>query len=115
MVDWTAGEIFHETPSLGYRRDKSHKKENRIFPSDHRVKCIRLLNFLLDNASALSCVLDRIHVRRTDKIKEAQYFELESYMTHAEQWYDCPSSKNMTKKVYLASDDFKVLDEAKLK
>ncbi|XP_078492580.1 alpha-(1,6)-fucosyltransferase-like isoform X2 [Ciona intestinalis] len=58
-----------------------------------------------------------IHVRRTDKISEASFFDLERYMDHVESWYDRYQLKHPKKKVvrrvYLATDDENVIKEAK--
>lgn len=60
-----------------------------------------------------------IHVRRTDKlIREAKYHDLEQYMEQVKQYYDRLARKQgaeVTRRVYLASDDPTVLDEARKK
>ena len=63
-------------------------------------------------------VVDRIHIRRTDKIREAQYQPVEKYMQHVIKWYDNYNNKtnfNGSKKVYVATDQFRVLSELKSK
>ena len=59
-----------------------------------------------------------MHIRRTDKKSEAKYQHLESYMSHAIKWYDCNYARkdvNVTKKIYLATDDPHVVAEAEAK
>uniref|UniRef100_H2YS60 GT23 domain-containing protein n=1 Tax=Ciona savignyi TaxID=51511 RepID=H2YS60_CIOSA len=58
-----------------------------------------------------------IHVRRTDKIKEANYQDLNSYMEYAINWYDQYVIRhgNVRRKIYLASDDPAIMEEAKSK
>ncbi|KAK4886685.1 hypothetical protein RN001_002956 [Aquatica leii] len=60
----------------------------------------------------------RVHVRRTDKlIREAKYFSIEEYMTKVDEYYNLIEIKtNITKRrVYIATDDFQVITEAKKK
>lgn len=63
-----------------------------------------------------------IHIRRTDKIKsEAAYHDLTEYMVHVADWFGKESMKRQRmkmpplekKRVYIASDDPTVLDEAR--
>ncbi|WAR13640.1 FUT8-like protein [Mya arenaria] len=59
-----------------------------------------------------------VHVRRTDKIgREAKFHALEEYMNHVAVWYSAYEAVNgrVERKVYLASDSVKVLDEAEQK
>ncbi|KAK6998879.1 alpha-(1 6)-fucosyltransferase-like isoform X2 [Biomphalaria glabrata] len=59
-----------------------------------------------------------VHVRRTDKINlEAAYHSLDEYMIHVKEFYDQLERRqpNITRRVYLASDDSSVLPEAKSK
>uniref|UniRef100_H2YQF4 GT23 domain-containing protein n=1 Tax=Ciona savignyi TaxID=51511 RepID=H2YQF4_CIOSA len=60
-----------------------------------------------------------VHVRRTDKISEADYFPLERYMEHIENWYDRYSLKHpndkVIRRVYLATDAKEIIKEAKQK
>ncbi|GFR88564.1 alpha-(1,6)-fucosyltransferase [Elysia marginata] len=63
-------------------------------------------------------VIVGIHIRRTDKINlEAAFHSLEEYMTHVEDFYNQMERKKpgITRRVYLASDDSSVLEEAKMK
>lgn len=61
-----------------------------------------------------------MQVRRTDKIgTEAAFHSIEEYMVHVEEWYE---QRAMTtehqvdqKRVFLATDDRKLLEEAKKK
>lgn len=58
----------------------------------------------------------RIHIRRTDKVgTEAAFHSLDEYMVEVEEYY---KSLQMTqtvtqKRVYIATDDPKVFEEAK--
>lgn len=59
-----------------------------------------------------------LHVRRTDKINlEAAYHSIEEYMSHVKEFYDQMDRRrsNITRRVYLATDDANVLPDAKLK
>ncbi len=58
----------------------------------------------------------RVHVRRTDKLlQEAKFYSIEQYMQHVEEWYQQQQKQGMNvtqKRVYLATDDPNVLNEA---
>lgn len=55
-----------------------------------------------------------IHVRRTDKVgTEAAYHDIDEYMTKVEQYFDQLETKPDVKKVFLASDDPKVITTAR--
>ena len=56
-----------------------------------------------------------LHVRRTDKTREAAYHALEEYMVHVVEWYDSYelSHPNIQRKVYLATDEQSIIKEAK--
>lgn len=57
-----------------------------------------------------------VHVRRTDKVgTEAAFHSVEEYMTEVDEYYNKLELKqDVTKRrIYLASDDPKVLEEAK--
>ena len=58
--------------------------------------------------------LVRLHVRRTDKRKEASYHSLDEYMVHAAEWYDAYELTNPTvqRKIYLATDESRLIEEA---
>ena len=58
-----------------------------------------------------------VHVRRTDKINlEAAFHSLDEYMKHVKEYYDqLQRTQNVTRRVYLATDDPSVLSEAKKK
>lgn len=60
----------------------------------------------------------RIHVRRTDKIgTEAAFHSLDEYMQHVDEYYNQLELKQdvPVRRIYLASDDPKVLIDAKSK
>lgn len=62
--------------------------------------------------------LNRIHVRRTDKVgTEAAYHSINEYMAHVENYYSKLQINNptLTKRVYVASDDPTVITEAQKK
>ncbi|XP_060867931.1 alpha-(1,6)-fucosyltransferase-like [Metopolophium dirhodum] len=59
-----------------------------------------------------------LHIRRTDKlIKEASLHKLEEYMYHVEEYYKLKEldGVNDTKRIYLATDEPTLFDEARLK
>ncbi|MCL4117072.1 UNVERIFIED_CONTAM: hypothetical protein GTU68_066300 [Idotea baltica] len=59
-----------------------------------------------------------IHIRRTDKVgTEAAFHSVEEYMEHAEEYFKFLSltQPNIQRRVYLASDDPKVIAEARSK
>lgn len=57
-----------------------------------------------------------VHVRRTDKlIREAKYHPLEDYMKRAEEWFQIQERRlhiSIQRKIYLATDETTVIDEA---
>ena len=55
-----------------------------------------------------------MHIRRTDKIKEASFHSLDEYMQHVETYYNQREHREgeMIRKVYLATDDPSVLNDA---
>ena len=65
----------------------------------------------------LFCVYS-VHVRRTDKVgMEAQFHAVQEYMAYVEEWFDIYEKRHpgVQRRVYLASDDPNVLQEAKNK
>ena len=59
-----------------------------------------------------------MHVRRTDKlIREASLHRLEEYMYHVEEYYKLKelNGEYDTKRIYLATDEPTLFDEARLK
>ena len=60
-----------------------------------------------------------MHVRRTDKSREAKFYNIEEYMVHVEEWYTNYSlkfpEKQFNKSVYLATDAPEILSEARKK
>lgn len=62
--------------------------------------------------------LSRVHVRRTDKVgTEAAFHPIEEYMAHVEDHYQSLAQRMHVdkKRVYLATDDPSLLQEAKSK
>jgi len=60
----------------------------------------------------------RVHIRRTDKIgSEAAFHSLHEYMSHVDDYYNQREmiEKVDKRRVYLASDDPNVINEAKEK
>lgn len=67
-----------------------------------------------------SCLFsDSIHVRRTDKVgTEAAFHGIDEYMEHVNEWFllqERIPNKIDKRRVYIASDDPKVLPEARQK
>ncbi|XP_073815042.1 alpha-(1,6)-fucosyltransferase 8 [Musca autumnalis] len=59
-----------------------------------------------------------VHVRRTDKVgTEAAFHSIDEYMTHVEDYYLTQeiNGTTMTRRIFLASDDARVIDEARKK
>jgi len=59
----------------------------------------------------LFCFHCSLHIRRTDKIIEAKYIELEKYMQHVIHWYRNYTKavrKNVERNVFLATDEISV-------
>jgi glycoprotein 6-alpha-L-fucosyltransferase len=57
-----------------------------------------------------------VHIRRTDKVgTEASFHSLDEYMQHVEEYYNQLEmiEKVDRRRIYLASDDPKVISEAK--
>ena len=68
--------------------------------------------------NAVFCFLHRVHIRRTDKVgTEAAFHPVDEYMQHVEEYYKQQQlAKSLTtKRIYLASDDYKVFAEIKKK
>ena len=62
--------------------------------------------------------MSSIQVRRTDKVgTEAAFHGIEEYMKHVDEWYDSYEMRHDVQKrrVFLASDDPSVLQDAKKK
>ena len=61
--------------------------------------------------------VSRIHVRRTDKTSEAKYHILDEYMVYVKEWFDAYEylHKEIVRKIYLATDEPKLLEEARNK
>ena len=62
----------------------------------------------------------RVQVRRTDKIgTEAEFHSIEEYMVHVEEWYKqravTTGQQVEQKRVFLATDDRNLLEEARKK
>lgn len=59
-----------------------------------------------------------VHVRRTDKVgTEAAFHSIEEYMTHVEDYYLTleTNGTKQTRRIFLASDDARVIEEARKK
>uniref|UniRef100_A0A1I8NTE8 Alpha-(1,6)-fucosyltransferase n=1 Tax=Stomoxys calcitrans TaxID=35570 RepID=A0A1I8NTE8_STOCA len=59
-----------------------------------------------------------VHVRRTDKVgTEAAFHSIDEYMTHVEDYYLTQeiNGTSMARRIFLASDDARVIDEARKK
>ena len=59
-----------------------------------------------------------VQVRRSDKlIKEAKFHGLEEYMLHVQQYYEYLETRQTVhrRRVYIATDDARVLGDAKEK
>ena len=66
-------------------------------------------------SAVLTC---RVQVRRTDKlIKEAEFHGIEEYMLHVQQYYEYLETRQTVdrRRVYIATDDARVLGDAKEK
>ena len=59
----------------------------------------------------------RLHVRRTDKSKEAGHRSLDEYMVYVAEWYDAYelTHPNVERRVYLATDESTLIKEAMLR
>ena len=57
----------------------------------------------------------RLHVRRTDKTREAAYHPLDEYMVHVAEWYDAYklTHPDVERRVYLATDESALIEEAR--
>ena len=63
-------------------------------------------------------VVCRIHVRRTDKVgAEAAFHKIDEYMSHVDEYYNILEKRQHVdrRRVYIASDDSSVIDDAKRK
>ncbi|XP_018333907.1 alpha-(1,6)-fucosyltransferase [Agrilus planipennis] len=77
----------------------------------------RLLNEAAKSMSFVKPIVG-VHVRRTDKIgTEASFHSIEEYMVSVEDYYDVleMKEKDVIRRVYIASDDPKVITEARKK
>jgi glycoprotein 6-alpha-L-fucosyltransferase len=91
----------------------------------------QLLKYILKPQPSTKAMLDRgreklgfkrpivgVHVRRTDKVgTEASFHSLDEYMKHVDEYYDQLEmvQKIDQRRIFLASDDPKVIDEARKK
>ncbi len=74
-----------------------------------------MINWVPGIYIAISSSKFRVHIRRTDKIKEAKFYPIEQYMEHVEEWYQQQQKQGLEvtqKRVYLATDEADVLEEA---
>lgn len=73
---------------------------------------------LVCNPACVPVCLSRVHVRRTDKVgTEAAFHPIEEYMLHVEEQFQHLARRVHVdkKRVYLATDDPSLLQEAKTK
>jgi hypothetical protein len=60
-----------------------------------------------------------MHIRRTDKKLEAKYYPIEDYFKYAEGFFQIQERRNVgttiKRRVYIATDEPDVIDEAKKK
>jgi len=74
---------------------------------------------MFEQRTRLDKPIAAIHVRRSDKSKEAPYQPVEAYMKHVEEFFEQIEIKNgkklEEKRVFVASDDPKILDECRQK
>ncbi|GIY50593.1 alpha-(1,6)-fucosyltransferase [Caerostris extrusa] len=78
----------------------------------------QFVKYLLRPQDNMKAVLEKIHVRRTDKIgTEAQFHPIEEYMEHVEEYFQLLGLEHPVKekRVYLATDDPNLLAESKKK
>ncbi|KAG7164327.1 Alpha-(1 6)-fucosyltransferase-like 1 [Homarus americanus] len=82
-------------------------------PNQHLQDIIHNLTTTLDFQTPIVGV----HIRLTDKKKEAKLHSLEEYMTQVEEYYKVLDlkEKNATRRIYLASDERKIFSDAKIK
>lgn len=78
------------------------------------------VNMLKDSASKFNFQrpIVGVHIRRTDKVgTEAAFHPVDEYMMHVEEYYKQLELTNpvTTKRIYLASDDYRVFSEIKKK
>jgi hypothetical protein len=60
-----------------------------------------------------------MHIRRSDKIKEAKYYPVDLYFLWAERWFKIQDRRNtgtpIKRRVYIATDEPEIIEEAKKK
>ncbi|XP_042225377.1 alpha-(1,6)-fucosyltransferase-like isoform X1 [Homarus americanus] len=84
---------------------------------------LRPNQYLQDNIHNLTTTLNfqtpivGVHIRLTDKKKEAKLHDLEEYMNHVEEYYRTLDlkEKNATRRIYLATDDRNIFSNATIK
>lgn len=112
MVGWTNPKIFFETSRENFSNDTGSHNQHGLSTSNCWVTQTNL------NTSTCSLFLFSVHVRRTDKVgTEAAFHGIEEYMAEVDEYYDQLELKQNVEKrrIYLASDDPKVLTDARNK
>ncbi|KAK1796215.1 hypothetical protein P4O66_009286 [Electrophorus voltai] len=97
---WYAGAVIAVFEPRSYPSEHTHQ-----LPVQHAFHVRRVLN-------------GQVHVRRTDKVgTEAAFHPIEEYMTHVEEQFRLMAQRIQLdkKRVYLATDDPALLQEAKTK
>jgi len=80
--------------------------------------CTVCILYMCKTEEAYCLVVHRIHVRRTDKVgAEAAFHSIDEYMAHVEDYYKTLEKRQHfdQRRVYIATDDASVIDEAKRK
>jgi glycoprotein 6-alpha-L-fucosyltransferase len=95
LLEETAQVLGFDSPVVGYTKIASQGSRSLLY---------------------LGCF--RLHIRRTDKIgTEASFHSLEEYMDHVEEYFNQLhlTTPVYERRVYIASDDPTVLNDAKIK
>ena len=114
---WWAGQIFK------YLLRPNKKMKKYISTKRNKLGFKRPIVGYATAAAAsklIYCYHCSVHVRRTDKIDtEAAFHSIEEYMVHVEEWYQqraiAIGHEVDEKRVFLATDDHQLLEEAKEK
>uniref|UniRef100_H2XN34 GT23 domain-containing protein n=1 Tax=Ciona intestinalis TaxID=7719 RepID=H2XN34_CIOIN len=117
---WGNVEAFHSDP-MGWWISQMLKSLFKPKP-----KLQERMDYYAENVDFSSPIVGYVHVRRTDKLTDDREFAvfrpLSEFMKHVEEWYDkydlrqagLGNNLKVEQRVYLASDDLAVWDEAKI-
>lgn len=118
---WAATDGSHtNTPFWIFPELETFRKihsDIRVFVVSHIEQYILQLNperkQLIENIlKSLETPYVGIHVRRTDHYTEARFRDLSEYLEVADKWFTTQELEGQERRIYLATDEIKVIEEA---